>query len=88
MTIFYDFSYEELLIYRKPVEPYYSEQEIRKSTDDPTVIQFTKSFLSKKLWVKDCMHRYCFRWRKYKVMSSLENVPLEEDNRPSWKLKN
>ena len=87
VTIFYDFTYHELHVYRKPAGKYYTEAEIKEATDHPASIHFTTSFLSRRPWVKDCHHRYCELWRSYKAESPWRDEPLREDNRPSWKLK-
>lgn len=85
VTIYYDFTYQEMLIYRKPAKGFYSEEEIRNATEDPVVIHFTTSFLSRRPWMKGCQHRYCGEWRKYKALSPWKDEPLRSDNRPFWK---
>lgn len=47
VTIFYDFTYKEMLIYRKPPK-FYSEVKVNEAVENPSVIQFTTSFLSKR----------------------------------------
>lgn len=51
VTIFYDFSYEEMLIYRKPPKGYYSEAEVREATEHPVIIHFMTPFLSRRPWI-------------------------------------
>ena len=87
VTIFYDFTYHELYVYRKPAGKYYTEAEIKEATEHPVVIHFTTSFLSRRPWVKDCHHRYCELWRSYKAESPWRDEPLREDTRPAWKLR-
>ena len=87
VTIFYDFTYHELYVYRKPAGKYYTEAEIKEATECPVIIHFTTSFLSCRPWVKDCHHRYCELWRSYKAESPWRNEPLREDTRPAWKLR-
>ncbi|MCX7726745.1 MAG: hypothetical protein N2053_07835, partial [Chitinispirillaceae bacterium] len=43
--LFYDFSYPEMLIYRKPPK-FYSEEEIKMAVEEPVIIHYTTSFLS------------------------------------------
>lgn len=86
VTIFYDFSYKEMLIYRKPPK-FYKEETIKKAIENPVIIHFTTSFLSKRPWMIGCQHRYVDVWMKYKMMSPWKDEPLWEDNRPGWKLK-
>lgn len=87
VTIFYDFNYKELLVYRKPVRGYYSASEVKKAIDHPVIIHFTTSFLSRRPWVKGCNHKYCELWRHYKELSPWRNEPLDDDKRPEWELK-
>lgn len=87
VTIFYDFTYHELYVYRKPAGKYYKEAEIKEATEHPAIIHFTTSFLSRRPWVKDCHHRYCELWRSYKAESPWRDEPLREDTRPAWKLR-
>lgn len=79
VTIYYDFSYKELLTYRKPPE-FYSEEEIKEAIENPVIIHFTTSFLSRRPWVEGCQHRYVGEWLKYKAMSPWKDAPL-------WKYK-
>lgn len=87
VTIFYDFTYHELYVYRKPAGKYYTEAEIKEATEYPVIIHFTTSFLSHRPWVKDCHHRYCELWRNYKAESPWRDEPLREDTRPEWMLR-
>lgn len=86
VTIFYDFSYKELLEYRKPVSGYYNENLIKVAVEDPVLIHFTTSFLSKRPWMKGCRHIYCREWRRYKHMSPWKDEPLRDDPRRPWKI--
>ncbi|MCD5534046.1 glycosyltransferase family 8 protein [Lactobacillus delbrueckii] len=87
VTIFYDFTYHGLYVYRKLVGKYYTEAEIKEATEYPVIIHFTISFLSRRPWVKDCHHRYCELWRSYKAKSPWRDESLREDTRPAWKLR-
>lgn len=84
VTIFYDFSYEEMLIYRKPPK-FYTKEQVHEAVENPSIIHFTTSFLSKRAWMKECEHRYVREWLRYKNMSPWQDKPLWEDNRPKWK---
>lgn len=84
VTIFYDFTYEEMMIYRKP-PVFYSKGQVKEATEHPVIIHFTTSFLSNRAWVKGCAHRYVNEWLKYKNMSPWKDAPLWEDDRPAWK---
>lgn len=80
VTIYHDFNYEEIMIYRKPVKEFYSREEISRAVDEPSIVHFTTSFLSKRPWVVGCRHRYVDVWLKYKAMSPWADVSLWEDN--------
>lgn len=82
VTIYYDFSYEELLVYRKPPE-FYTEKEIRRAVTEPVLIHFTTSFLSRRPWIEGCQHRYVSEWMKYKEMSPWKAEKMREYKKPS-----
>lgn len=75
VTVFYDFSYEDMLIYRKPPF-YYEKEEIEEATENPHIIHFTTSFLSKRPWVPGSNHPYAKKWLKYKARSPWKDEPL------------
>lgn len=77
VTIFYDFNYDEMMIYRKPPS-FYSREEVRKATEEPVIIHFTTSFLSERPWVKGCRHRYRDRWIYFRKKSPWADCPLRE----------
>lgn len=84
VTIFYDFNYKEMMIYRRPPK-FYSEEEVRMAVDKPVLIYFTTSFKSIRPWVKGCKHRYADEWLKYKRISPWRDTEPWSDNRPQWK---
>lgn len=75
VTIFYDFSYDEMLVYRKPVD-FYSKEEIDLAINEPSIIHFTTSFLSKRPWYDGCKHKYVKEWFKYKNISPWAYQPM------------
>lgn len=75
VTIFYDFSYEEMMVYRKPVD-FYPREEIELAVREPSIIHYTTSFLSKRPWYEGCEHRYVAEWFKYKDISPWSDKPL------------
>lgn len=75
VTIYYDFTYQEMMVYRKPPE-FYSEDEILEAVEHPVMIHFTTSFLSRRPWIEGCEHRYVDVWLKYKNMTSWATKPL------------
>lgn len=84
VTIFYDFAYEEMLTYRKPVS-FYTKKEVELAVEQPNIIHYTTSIFSKRPWIKGCNHRYANRWLEYKEKSPWRNEPLWEDNSSLWK---
>ncbi len=84
VTIFYDFTYREMMRYRRPPE-FYPKEQVAKAVEEPVLVHFTTSFLSRRPWVKGCTHRYAGEWMKYKEMSPWKQEPLWEDHRPKWK---
>lgn len=84
VTIFYDFTYKEMMIYRRPPK-FYSEEQVRVAVENPVLIHFTTSFKSVRPWVKGCKHRYADEWLRYKKMSPWKDSKLLDDNKPQWK---
>lgn len=85
VTIFYDFSYEEMLVYRRP-PVFYSREAVEKAVNEPELIHFTTSFLSKRPWIEGCQHYYVDEWLKYRKRSPWKNECLWADT-SSWKKK-
>lgn len=77
VTIYYDFSYKEMMVYRKPPE-FYTEEQVKEATENPVIIHFTTSFLSRRPWTEGCQHRYVSEWMKYKDISPWKEYPLWE----------
>jgi len=61
VTIFYDFTYKEMLIYRRPPK-FYSKEQVKKAVGSPVAIHFTTSFLSKRTWMRGCQHQHVNEW--------------------------
>lgn len=80
VTIFFDFSYREMLRYRKPPD-YYPEAEVIRAAEDPIIVHYTVSFLSKRPWMKGCGHPWAGEWLRYKEMSPWKEEPLSEEQR-------
>ena len=59
----YDFSYEEMQIYRKP-EFGYSKEEWEKAIQNPVIVHFTTSFLSIRPWYEGSKHPYAGYWKE------------------------
>ena len=85
VTIFHDFNYTEMLIYRKPPKGFYTAEQVQKAVNEPHIVHFTSSFLSKRPWMTGCQHRYVGLWLKYKELSPWKDSPLWEDKRNAIK---
>ncbi|WP_026835435.1 glycosyltransferase family 8 protein [Eubacterium xylanophilum] len=80
VTIYHDFNYDEMMIYRKPPKGFYGREEIKVAVDDPVIIHYTTSFLSKRPWIIGCQHRYVNAWLNYKSKSPWKTEPLWMDS--------
>ncbi len=80
VSIYFDFSYDELLVYRKP-PAFYKRSQIKNAVTEPYIVHFTTSFLSKRPWTYGCQHPYTGEWIKYKNISPWKNSPLWKDKR-------
>jgi len=77
VTIFYDFTYKEILTYRKPID-FYTPKEVRQAVEKPVIIHYTTSFLSLRPWIRGSKHRYRDKWLHYKALSPWKDSPLWE----------
>lgn len=59
----YDFTYEEMQVYRKPHFGY-QKNEWEYAIEHPVVIHFTTSFLSVRPWYSGSTHPYAMEWEK------------------------
>ncbi len=84
VTIFFDFSYREMLYYRKPPE-YYPERLVRKAAEDPAIVHYTLSFLSRRPWMAGSAHPWRPEWRQYLAASPWKNMEPVEEKR-SWRV--
>ena len=74
-SLAYDFTYEEMQIYRKP-EFGYSRQAWEAAIKNPAVIHFTTSFLSVRPWDMGSEHPYTTKWREVHSRSPWKEKPL------------
>lgn len=59
----YDFTYEEMQIYRKPSFGY-TKKEWQEAVKAPAVVHFTTSFLSIRPWYEESKHPYAKEWKR------------------------
>lgn len=86
MTVFYDFGYKDMMIYRRPPE-FYTEWQIEEAVENPVIIHYTTSFKSLRPWIKGSEHRCIEEWMKYKGISPWKNNELWDDKRSLLKQK-
>lgn len=86
-TVAFDFSYEEIQIYRKPRFGY-SEDTWNKALSAPAIIHFTTSFLTVRPWFEGSEHPYAARWKETHDRSPWADSPEREmRNRSAWERK-
>lgn len=71
-TLAYDFTYEEMQIYRKP-DFGYTKQEWQEAIKNPVIIHFTTSFLSIRPWYEESRHPYAELWKQIHGKSPWKN---------------
>ena len=84
MTIFFDFTYEEMLRYRKP-PAFYPKKLVADAFNDPVIIHYTTSIFSKRPWIEGCKHKYVDKWLECKAKSPWMDTPLWKDKRSGAK---
>lgn len=84
MSIFYEYSYGEMVRYRKPVN-FYDEKEIKKSKANPVIIHYTSAFNTIRPWFKEATHPKTQEWRKYYKISPWKDIPLEKNRKKGTK---
>lgn len=84
ITLFYDFSYSDMMLYRKPPTGYYSRDEVTAAKNQPAIVHFTSSFLSVRPWVKGCTHPFVNEWLTYKQLSPWKDSILADPINLKW----
>lgn len=65
LTYLYDFTYEEMMLYRKP-DNYFSKDEVKEATAEPSIVHFSSSFKSIRPWEEgQCKHPFYPEWNAY-----------------------
>lgn len=75
----YDFSYEDMQIYRKP-QFGYSKREWEEAVKNPVIIHFTTSFLSIRPWFEGSRHPYAKYWQEVHKRTPWKGVPCRKLN--------
>lgn len=84
MTLYYEFSYPEILQFRKPLN-YYSQSAVIEAAKTPCILHFTASFLTKRPWMKGCKHPYGNLYQEYRSRTPWSQQELPPDTRPPLK---
>ena len=84
VTIFFDFKYKHMMIYRKP-PTFYSESQVKMAIDNPVIIHYTTSFLSRRPWIAGSNHMYVDKWLYYKDLTLWKEYDLWKDSIPKLK---
>ncbi len=80
----YDFTYEEMQIYRKP-QFGYRKREWEKAVENPAVIHFTTSFLSVRPWYEGSGHPYAKIWQEYHEESPWKDAVYRKMKNRKWR---
>lgn len=76
-SLAYDFTYEEMQIYRKP-QFGYSKIEWEEAIENPVIVHFTTSFLSIRPWYAESKHPYAAYWKEVHDITPWKNEPWRE----------
>ncbi|MDG2982021.1 glycosyltransferase family 8 protein [Latilactobacillus curvatus] len=79
ISSYYEFSYNQIEIYRKPVN-FYTESQIEDAIENPSIVHFTSDFLNNRPWLAGSVHPYKNQWQ------SLEMKIFK--NNSEWQAKN
>lgn len=85
VTNYSAFSYEDMLLYRKPVN-IYSKEEIEEAKNSPCIIHYTSSFMVARPWESGTEHPYKKVWDDYKNISPWKEDIYKEKRMKKWKL--
>lgn len=84
VTNYAAFSYEDMMIYRKPVS-IYSKEEIEGAKKEPCIIHYTSSFMVARPWEDGREHPYKSLWNDYKKLSPWREEIHKEKRMKRWK---
>lgn len=83
-TLAYDFTYEEMQIYRKP-QFGYTKKEWEEAVKNPAVVHFTTSFLSVRPWFEGSEHPYAKMWKEIHDQTPWRDKPYRETRHCKYK---
>lgn len=80
-TVFYDFNYKQITMYRRPVWAY-SEETLDQAISNPVVVHFTSCFISgTRPWNEKNNHPYRAKFLEYRSQTPWADMPLWKDDR-------
>lgn len=77
ITSFYDFTYQEMLTYRKPPS-YFPEELIERAAADPSLVHFASSYRSCRPWEEGCAHPFAEEWLRYQDKTPWSGAPARK----------
>ncbi len=80
LTAFYDFTYDEMLYYRKP-PAYFPKEVISHAIQDPALVHFTSSFRSVRPWEAGCTHPYAKEYEDLRALTPWADLPLRQPHK-------
>lgn len=84
-TVFYDFNYNQIKQYRRPVFAY-SQKEYEDAVKDPIIVHFTSCFISgTRPWNENNNHVFRDRFLEYRARTSWKDESLWADDRKKAK---
>lgn len=85
LTNYSAFPYDDMLLYRKPVN-IYSEEEIEVAKASPCIIHYTSSFMIARPWENGTEHPYKNLWMDYKSKSPWNEEIQKKKRMKKWKM--
>lgn len=85
-TLFYAFSYKNLIRWRKPTI-FYTKEEVSKAIQNPIIIHFTRNFyMTSRPWIENCEHPMTDVYRKYMLKTPWKHIKKDTHNNiQKWK---
>ena len=80
MSYLYDFTYEEMMLYRKP-DNYFKKEDIVDAVNNPVIVHFSSSFRSYRPWERESKHPFYKEWYTYYgIINGKRIIILKEKN--------
>lgn len=80
LSYLYDFTYEEMMRYRKP-DHYFEKKEVVEASSNPVIVHFSSSFRSYRPWERESKHPFYKEWYTYYgIINGKKIIILKEKN--------